>query len=323
MTIIKRALALLVLGLLLAAVSFGPIVILSTYAILLLLAALVLKIQRTSVLMALTAISAVATPLLSWWIRETFPFNPDHAISDFMPTVLNLTSVNGIIGSVRSLLLDGFYPVLTWIPFMLAGIVLGRLLTVSKPRFGVIFSVGAVLTAVSYGVSLFVRFATSYNADARADFEAYRASAADNPHLTGEVPDYTWMMTGQGKTGLNDVRNLFVAIPHSGSITEIVGGIGFTAMLLVAVAMLWRVAGKYLDPLAKLGRASLTYYVGHIIVLDVFLILKSLEFDTNFGLPVVLLILVVIPLIIAHFWFLKFKRGPLEWVMHKIAYLGT
>lgn len=323
MTIVKRALALLVLGLFLGAVSFGPIVILTTYAILLLLAALVLKIQRTSVLAALTAITAVGTPLISWWIRRNFEPNPDHVISDFMPSVTDLTSMNGILGSMRAILLDGFYPVLTWIPFMLAGIVLGRLLTAAKPRLGAIFSVGAVLAVISYGTSLFVRFGTSYNADAQARFDQYRASTADNPHLAGEVPEYSWMMTGEGKTRLDDIRNLLVAIPHSGSITEILGGIGLTAMLLVAMAMLWRVAGKYLAPLAKLGRAALTYYVGHIIVLDVFVVLYAMDIDTHVGLIPMLLLLVVLPLIIAHFWFKKFKRGPLEWGMHKIAYLGT
>lgn len=323
LTIVKRALALLVLGLFLGAVSFGPIVILTTYAVLLLLAALFLKIQRISVLMVLTAVTAVGTPLLSWWIRSNFEPNPDHVISDFMPSVMSLTSVGGVVGSLRAIFLDGFYPVLTWIPFMLAGIVLGRLLTAAAPRFAAIFSVGALLAVVSYGTSLFVRFATSFNADAQARFDEFRASAADNPHLDDAVTEYSWMANGEGKTQLDDMRSLLVAVPHSGSITEIVGGIGVTAMLLVSMAMLWRVAGKYLSPLAKLGRAALTYYVGHILILDVFVILYALDINTHIGLISMLLLLVVLPLIIAHFWFKKFKRGPLEWVMHKIAYLGA
>lgn len=319
MTIVKRALALLVVGLLLSAVSFGPMVILTTYSILLLLAAVALKIRRTSVLMILTALAAVVTPLLSFGLRTTFP-----AVDELMvPSVLELTSVEGLLANVRVLLLYGFYPVLTWIPFLLAGLVLGRVVTSDKPRFKVMLGVGAGLAAISYAISLAVRFLTSFDAERRAAYEIYRQDSIAHPEFGGVAPEYTWMQTESGTTRVDDIRTLLVAAPHSGSITEILGGIGVTAMLIACVALIWSFAGPYLKPLATMGRASLTYYVGHILVLDAFLLLGLAGVDTELGLGPVLLILVVAPMIIAHFWFRKFKRGPLEWCMHKVAYLGA
>nr|WP_120492293.1 DUF418 domain-containing protein [Corynebacterium lactis] len=70
-----------------------------------------------------------------------------------------------------------------------------------------------------------------------------------------------------------------------------------------------------LKPLANLGRASLTYYIGHIVVLSIAALI-GLQ-DQNLFL--VLLVMVVLPIYLAHLWFKKHKRGPLEQMMHKFS----
>jgi len=42
------------------------------------------------------------------------------------PTVLSFASQEGPLQELRQLLVDGMYPALTWIPFLLAGIIIGR-----------------------------------------------------------------------------------------------------------------------------------------------------------------------------------------------------
>lgn len=309
----RRALALYVLGLVLVLASSGPIVILCTYAVLLLLAIPLLRIESTKILAALAGVSAVVLPILSFWIRSTFPSAYD--VHGVVPMILDFADPIQIGIGIRGLLLDGMYPVLTWIPFLIAGLALGRILLRPEPRFGRVFAVGAVLSVVSYGIHFIVLAKSSYVDDMLATLVENEPSLGNLSHEElldhfGQLLNFSF-----GVTDINRPVSLLLAIPHSGSITEILGGIGVVCMLLPVLAWIGTRAPLALRPFSLLGRGALTYYVSHILALTVLAILGV----ENQNVLLVVVGFVLIPMLIAFLWFKKFRRGPLEAVMHRIA----
>ena len=100
---------LLLIGLTLPLISAGQIIILSTYAVLFLLAIPVLRLS-TRAITILAAITAFATPLLSFWLRTTWPNTGDEIIIEGVPIVLSFTSVEGTVQAFHQLPIDGMYP---------------------------------------------------------------------------------------------------------------------------------------------------------------------------------------------------------------------
>lgn len=309
----RRALALYVLGLVLVLFSSGPIVILCTYAVLLLLAIPLLKIRSTKILVGLAGVSALVLPLVSFALRAyVLPEATDFAV---VPTILDVVDPEAYFLGIRGLLIDGMYPVLTWIPFLIAGLALGRLLLGANPQFGRVFTVGAVLAAMSYGTHAVLMAKSSYVDD------VLTAIATANPEFENYSRDMMLeefgilFSSGWGVTDTDRPISLLLAIPHSGSITEIFGGIGVVCMLLPTLAWIGAKAPAVIQPFALLGRGALTYYVTHILALTV-LVIAGVEHQNAL---IVIGAFVLIPMIIAYFWFKKFRRGPLEAAMHWVA----
>lgn len=309
-----RAVLLFLIGITLPLISAGPIVILSTYAVLYLLAIPLLRLP-TRTIVALAAITAIATPALSFWLRTTWPDNSEELIIGGIPTVFSFTSVEGTIQAFRQLLLDGMYPVPTWIPFLLAGIVIGRLIVNG--------AFTALLSAITGGILALVGYGTSWVLQATTDIMTSRIDVFRevDPSLANASEEELQDLFGNvaysnfGVTDVNDTRSLLLAAHHSGSITEIIGGIGFVLLLLAGLSLIERYASPALAPLNNLGKMPLTYYVGHIIG---FLALM-LTATTAPSLGLCLVFFVVIPAALAALWFHFFRRGPLEAVMHAAA----
>lgn len=68
-TLLKRGFWLYLICLIISPLSFGPVVILGTYAVLMVLAIPLLYIRDTRILIALTALSAVVLPVVSYFLR--------------------------------------------------------------------------------------------------------------------------------------------------------------------------------------------------------------------------------------------------------------
>lgn len=261
---------------------------------------------------------------------------------------MDFFSLESMVTSIQGLFIDGFYPVLTFIPFLLAGLAIGRLVSAAREMDAAgqpgmagmtgiaglmkgLLATGAGLVALGYGTSLFVRTQTGYT---QSHIDAAAALAeklgAPDPELLAQVspeqaellmqpPTYNPLETQMGTTRVGDLRELLVAVPHSGSVTEIVGGIGVTMILIALMFFAFKYGSRFaapvLKPLAELGRASLTYYIGHIVVLSVAFLLHI----QGQNLFAVLLVMVMLPMGLAHLWFGKHKRGPLEQAMHKLS----
>ena len=312
--LLVRAGILLLIGLTLPLISAGPTIILSTYAVLYLLAIPVLRLS-TRAIAILAAVTAFATPLLSFWLRTTWPDTGEEIIIGGVPTVLSFTSVEGTVQAFRQLLIDGMYPVLTWIPFLLAGIIIGRLILNSRFTARVSATAGALLALIGYGTSWALVHFTDFMSQRIAvyrQFDPSLANASDE-----ELMDQfgTIAYTNFGVTDTNDARSLLLAAHHSGSITEIIGGIGFTLLVLTVLALFERFAAPVLAPFKTLGKMPLTYYVAHVIG---FLVL-ILTATTAPSLGMCLVSFIIIPMVFAAAWFHFFRRGPLEAVLHAAA----
>lgn len=312
--LLVRAAILLLIGLTLPLISAGPIIILATYAVLYMLAIPVLRLS-TRTIAVLTLVTAIVTPILSFWLRVTWPDTGEEVAIGGVPTVLSFTSVDGILQGLRQLLFDGMYPVLTWIPFLLAGIVIGRLVLNSKFTVGLSASVGAFMALIGYGTSWFLVHATDLMSQHLVIYRQLDPSfaTASDEELLDKFG--TLAYANFGVTDTNDARNLLFAAHHSGSITEIIGGIGFTLLVLTGLALLERYAAPVLAPFRTLGKMPLTYYVAHVIG---FLVLM-LTATTAPSLGMCLVFFIVIPMVFAAVWFHFFRRGPLEAVLHAAA----
>ena len=312
--LLVRAVILLLIGLTLPLISAGPIIILATYAVLYMLAIPVLRLS-TRTIAVLTLVTAIVTPILSFWLRATWPDTGEEVVIGGVPTVLSFTSVDGILQGLRQLLFDGMYPVLTWIPFLLAGIVIGRLILNSKFTVGLSASVGAIMALIGYGTSWFLVHATdlmSQHLVIYRQLDPSFANASDEELLDKFG---TLAYANFGVTDTNDARNLLFAANHSGSITEIIGGIGFVLLVLAALALIERYAAPVLAPFSTLGKMPLTYYVAHVIG---FLVLM-LSGATAISLWLALVLFILVPMAFAALWFHFFRRGPLEAMMHAAA----
>ncbi len=98
--------------------------------------------------------------------------------------------------------------------------------------------------------------------------------------------------------------------------------LGYIATIIVICSLI-PLAIKLFMPFAKLGRMSLTMYLMQSIILSV------LFYNWGFGLYgkvdmelgiYISVAIILVQIAIAELWFMKFKQGPIEWMMKKLTY---
>lgn len=292
-----RAVVLVALGFGLAALGTSVDVILAYYGLTFLC---VLPLYRLSAktLAVVAAVGALVLPqmlyLIHQWIDEggwadtVISWDPLARISD----------TDGLL----DLMFTGEYPVLTWAPFMIAGMAVARLdLTRARLRRRLALT-GAVLAVLGYGGSwLALRLVPHASAAIAATTDGGSASSAWWSDTVEEPADHTaaWLL---------------VAAPHSQTTASIVGNTGVAlvvlALCLAATAGMSRFT-RLTAPICAVGAMSLTAYALHIVAIRV-LELDSQDFPE---LPV-LLGFIVAAMLVAVAWSRTFRRGPLEYLLH-------
>jgi hypothetical protein len=288
-----RALLLLGLGLWLGSIDSPPLVILTYYALLFLVAVPLLGLP-VRVLAPLAVAWAVLSPLVSYLLRST--------VVDPFPV-----AEPGGAGLPVELAVSGVYPVLTWTTYLLAGLAVGRL-TLRRPGVGVgLLLVGAALALGARVLSAVLLAATGGAAElARRTPELGRAGV--DRALSGGL---------FGVTPTTDSRWLLVASPHSGTTLDLVGTTGSALAVLGLCLLLTARGAGPLWPLACAGSMTLTLYTVHVLALrtDGPLLLGD---RTELWL-----LHVAVALVVATGWRTLVGRGPLEaattWVSGKVA----
>ncbi|QNG19445.1 DUF418 domain-containing protein [Rhodococcus triatomae] len=310
-SIAARALVLLVVGMALVELGSPVMVILATYAVLFWLVLPVLRWSWQRLAVA-AAVGAVAGPALSWWIRsagepaETFGETPRFDL---------FTSGEGIrhLGSV--LFVDGAYPVLTWLPFVLAGLAIGRWGVRRDRAPRTLIVVGSALAVAGYGGSWL----------ALHGFGGYDVLVS---HLEVIVPgegaqmlDELLRSSGFGTFGVDPWQWILTASPHSGTPFEVVGSGGVAiAVLGVCLASVTTRAARagWLSPLVALGAMPLTVYVGHVVALAV--LIRWELFAPSWPMALGFL---VVPVVFAVLWRRVARRGPLEWLLRRVGIVAA
>ncbi|XVV00693.1 DUF418 domain-containing protein [Actinosynnema sp. CA-248983] len=281
-----RALVLLVLGTAMA-MAYGDVVILAFYGVYFLLALPLLRL-RARTLAIIAGVLALVTPQLAFVLKSLLTEPVQQAVNAYDP----LERLGGT--GVLDLLLTGLYPTITWMPFVIAGMALGRLDLAARAVQRRLAALGATLTVAAYGTSLLL-----------AGKDALRSMAEDGP-VSGSMS----FDSGKFKPDLS-ASSLLAAGPHSGTTFDIIGSVGVAILVIVgatvAVDRLPRLR-RLAKPVIAVGGMSLTAYVGHFIVQS------ALPGDQRSWVP--LLVLVFGATAFAAIWSRFFRRGPLEQLLH-------
>ncbi|WP_240980748.1 MULTISPECIES: DUF418 domain-containing protein [unclassified Streptomyces] len=295
-----RAVVLLALGTAMA-MEYGGVIILGFYGVYFLLALPLVRLSART-LAIIAAAFALVTPQLAFALNSLLTESVQQSINAYDP--LRRLSEVGVL----DLLLTGFYPALTWMSFVIAGMALGRLDLSSGTVQKRLAALGAALTVAAYGMSLLL-----------AGKGALRSLAEDGPSSSGSgslSPDSGSAPLDGGSFPDMPASSLLAAGPHSGTTFDIIGSVGVAILVIVGatVAMdrlprLRRLA----KPVIAVGTMSLTAYVGHFLAQSA-LSLPAGTSTQQSWLPLLMFILGAT--VFAAIWSRFFRRGPLEYLLN-------
>jgi uncharacterized membrane protein YeiB len=215
-----------------------------------------------------------------------------NAIATYDP--MSRLSGEGII----EILFTGTYPALSWLPFLLAGMTLGRLGLASTAVRRKLAVLGPALAVLGYGCSWLA-------------FQVFPdvAKAAGGP-------DAWWL--GTDAPGASPAA-LLVAAPHSETTLSVIGNTGVAITIIVAALALTDRSARLrrlAKPVIAVGSMSLTAYVLHIA--GIWLVSGG---ETP-GSAAVLWGFVAAVMVFAVAWKRFFRWGPLEYVVHRATLLA-
>lgn len=310
-----RALLIMGLGTLLVALGTPVVVILAFYGLYFLLAIPFLRVRPRNLLIIAGA-WAVLGPVVSLLVQSWQGTNAVvEKINAFDP--IALASGEGL----TTLLLTGFYPAVTWMPFLLTGLALGRMDIAGISR-RLLAGVGVGMAVVGYGLSsLFMRI---WPVPELAGFGGSSSMGAAGPTAPGAVGSGA---TGSADWGSTDVgsfspmggangdwRYLLDAGPHSGKPFEIIAGIGVALTVISLCLTLAERFPRATRPVAAVGAMSLTVYTLHVVAINV----SGLDAMPGPALWV-WLSFIAGAIAVALAWSSRFRRGPLEQVVHAVS----
>ncbi|GAA3046471.1 hypothetical protein GCM10017562_05180 [Streptomyces roseofulvus] len=287
-----RAVILLALGTVLAR-EYGGVIILGFYGVYFLLALPLLRLSAKA--LAITAAGlALVTPQLAFFLNALLGESVRQTVDAYDP--LKRISEVGVL----DLLLTGFYPTITWMSFVVAGMALARLDLSAVPVQRCLAALGAALTAGAYGLSLLL-----------AGPNALRSMAEDGKSSAG-FEKASSSGSGSFEAPRRAASELLSAGPHSGTTFDIIGSVGVAILVIVGAAVLMdrlprlRTLAK---PVVAVGTMSLTAYVGHFVAQSLLGVSAGESTQTSW-IPVLTFVLGAIAF--AAVWSRFFRRGPLE-----------
>ena len=287
-----RAVVIGLLGLTLGLITTPLAIILVYYAVLFLFALPVLGWSARRLALA-AAVWAVLSPVVSQVLRAA-GLNEGPGPNPSWLDVVN-PGTTGL-----HLLLTGYYPVLTWVTYLLAGLAVGRsvLDRTTGTRLvvlGAALAVGAWLVATVCTQLAGGEAALGASLDPSAHV-AGQGGELLNESFYGTTPTSSWWFLG-------------VMAPHSGAIPDLVHTTG-TALLVIGLALLLVPrTGGWLRPLAAAGSMTLTLYSAHAVALG---LLQAAYPDGGWPVWPVLFVNWVLALLVATWWGSPTRRGPLE-----------
>jgi uncharacterized membrane protein YeiB len=272
-------------------------VILASYGVLFLIALPFLRL-RPSTNFVIAAVLAVLTPvMLLMLLGCTGVAGVFEAIERSDP----IASAGG--EGVIEVLFTGTYPVLTWTPFVIAGVALGRL-DWQRPRVRIaVAAAGTAVAVLAYGLA----WVLGKTVDGAGDWLDEPARPTANYWA-----DLQW-------------ASLLNAEEHTGTPFEIIGGVGVAMVILAGCVWFAARFRRAVAPLVAMGSMSLTIYVGHIIAINALPVSAGEKGESD---PLMsdesllsLAVFVVVAAAAAWTWMRFWRRGPLEAGIHRVMAL--
>lgn len=291
---LARAIVLAFVGLLLGAFDSGLAIILVYYGLLFVVAIPFLGLGPRA-LFPLAAAAVVFTPVISQWLRMSMP-QPSYG----NPVVESLADPVGLFSELG---VTGYYPVLTWSAYLLAGLAVGRLALGQARTATAVMLGGAAVAVAAWVVSRFLL-------SAGGGLDALEAAGAGASPIAGRPLEIALTTSFYGTTPTTSWWWLAVVAPHSGSPFDLLHTIGTACFVLGVMLLLARAARAVVWPLAAIGSMTFTLYSLHVVLLS------TVMPDT---IPNALLWHVLVALAIAVPWRLFVGRGPLESVAAGMA----
>ncbi len=302
-----RAVVLLALGTVMA-IEYGGVIILGFYGVYFLLALPLVRL-RAKTLAIIAAAFALVTPQLAFALNALLTPSVQQTINAYDP--LRRLSEVGVL----DLLLTGFYPALTWMSFVIAGMALGRLDLSSGTVQKRLAAFGAAITATAYGMSLLL-----------AGPGALRSLAEDGPSSGGSGSASFGSMPSSGGSGSMPLdggsfpdmpaSSLLAAGPHSGTTFDIIGSLGVAILVIVGATVLMDRLPRLrrlAKPVIAVGTMSLTAYVGHFLAQSALSVPAGTSTQQSW-VPLIMFVLGAI--VFATIWSRFFRRGPLEYLLN-------
>ncbi|WP_262852839.1 DUF1624 domain-containing protein [Mumia quercus] len=290
-----RAAVIFAVGLILGVFDSGLAVILCYYGVLFVVALPFLPL-RAGPLIGLGLGWAVVGPVLSQWLRQ----GGDVSLDAGVPNAAILLTDPG--GTASSLLLTGYYPVLTWTAYLLVGMGVGRLPLRRAAVAAWMTAGGIALAVVAYAGS-----AWWLAAGGLAELQG----AGTGGHLTsGPVGDDVLHVGFFGTTPTTSWGWLGIASPHSGAPPDLLHTLGCALAVLGLMLLLEHAVGQALWPVAAIGSMTFTLYSLHVVLVATVL---PVTIDHPFLVHAALAAAIALP------WRRYVGRGPLEAVATVVA----
>ncbi|MGP3683869.1 DUF418 domain-containing protein [Streptomyces sp. IBSNAI002] len=257
-----RCAVMAVLGVFLASLWPGILVILAFFAVYFLAAEPFTRLS-TPVLTAVAGVSVVAGPLLSFLLGPVFGYEASGR--GLVPEAADLTSWSGLGTVLCELLLTGAYPLATYFPYILAGMALARVCDIRERSTALRMAVWGTAAAVAgYGSAWLATHVFGARERLLASIAVHHPDA-----LTAADPVREVLRRQYGAVPSTSWDWLLVADPYSQTPPETLGnaGVGCALIGLCALAARHRLGARLLRPFTVLGAMALSAYVIHALVL--------------------------------------------------------
>jgi hypothetical protein len=288
-----RALLVMALGLVLGGLPTSIAVILTYYGVMFCLGVPFLR-MRAAPLFVLAGIGLAAGPVVSQALRPHLP-----APSYDSPHLTMLVRPLHLLGE---LLVTGYYPAVTWMPYLLAGIAVGRLALRERRTASLLLLAGAVAALLAKWFSgLLLARPEVYDALLRTYPSSRDPAVLDRAlehGLYGTTPTGSWWW-------------LAVSAPHSGAPPDLLHTIGTSLAVIGLCLLLAPLAPRLFAVAFGAGAMTLTLYSVHVLLRVP--PLWSTDSATSFGRHVVLV------LVVGAAFRLLGRSGPLERLVATIA----
>ncbi|MDX3518269.1 heparan-alpha-glucosaminide N-acetyltransferase domain-containing protein [Streptomyces scabiei] len=310
--IVIRAVVLLILGTVLTMLKTGIVVILAFYGVYFLLALPLIRLRAKTLAITAAAL-AVIGPQAAFGLRWLLGEAAATAVNTYDP--IDRLGGDGLL----SLLRDGYYPAITWMPFVIAGMALARLDLTAAAVQRRLVALGTALMALGYGTAWLTAKLYPPLLEGKAEMKELFANldAQSLENLAPGSPAFD-AIQDMATDSSNIALSLLGAEPHSGTTFEIVGGLGVAITVIVcATVAMTRVAWlrRAASPLIAVGSMSLTLYVAHVAA-------YTMLPDGATGTFVPLLGFIAGATLFATVWSRFFRRGPLEYLLNSTTKLA-